>query len=142
MFEILLGHLFGDYLLQNEWMALNKSKNNWVGWIAAITHCVIYTSAVCMITNNYDILWMVIVFISHFFIDKFNLAHYYLLVIKGRNLRKFLDEDKTKDVVLFTDSENGFRNIALRGGFNAVVYTITDNTMHLLLMYWGYQILY
>ena len=28
LFRLLLGHLVGDYLLQNEWMALNKSRKD------------------------------------------------------------------------------------------------------------------
>ncbi|MDA3780210.1 MAG: hypothetical protein PF487_08365 [Bacteroidales bacterium] len=30
----------------------------------------------------------------------------------------------------------------LEGGFSAVVYTITDNTMHLILMWGAYNLLY
>jgi hypothetical protein len=33
MIEIFLGHLAGDYLFQNNWMALGKSKHNGLGWL-------------------------------------------------------------------------------------------------------------
>ena len=35
---LLLTHLLGDYLLQTEWQALNKSKN----WVALWTHVGVY----------------------------------------------------------------------------------------------------
>ena len=60
MFEMLLGHLTGDYLLQNEWMAMNKSKNHIVGWTAAIVHCWIYTFAVCLFMWKFDLIWIVV----------------------------------------------------------------------------------
>lgn len=126
MFELLLGHLVGDYLLQNEWMAQNKSENTWIGWLAATVHCIIYTLAVCLIMWEWNLIWMIAVFFSHFFIDKFAFGYWYLKHIKG------LDTYSYKMVWL---SE-------LRAGFNAVIYTVTDNTMHLLLMWGAYQLIF
>lgn len=126
MFELLLGHLVGDYLLQNEWMAQNKAKNTWIGWFAATLHCLIYTWAVCLIMWKFEWYWFVAVFFSHFFIDKFAFGYWYLKHIKG------LDTYSYKMVGL---SE-------LRAGFNAVIYTVTDNTMHLLLMWGAYKLIY
>lgn len=126
MFELLLGHLVGDYLLQNEWMAQNKSKNTWLGWLTAFIHCIIYTLAVCLIMWEWNIIWVVAVFFSHFFIDKFAFGYWYLKHIKG------LDTYSYKMVWL---SE-------LRAGFNAVIYTVTDNTMHLVLMWGAYKLIF
>ena len=33
---MLLGHLVGDYLLQNNYMALNKGRNDLIGWFACL----------------------------------------------------------------------------------------------------------
>lgn len=126
MFELLLGHLVGDYLVQNEWMAQNKSKNNLLGWVSATVHCIVYTLAVCLIMWNFDPLWMGAVFVSHFFIDKFAFGMWYLKNIKG------LDTYSAKT--------NGLTKI--QSGFAAVIYTITDNTMHLLLMWLFYKLIY
>ena len=126
MFELLLGHLVGDYLLQNEWMAQNKAKKTWIGWLAATIHCIIYTFAVCLIMWEWKPIWIVAIFFSHFFIDKFAFGYWYLKHIKG------LDTYSYKMVGL---SE-------LRAGFNAVIYTVTDNTMHLLLMWGAYKIIF
>lgn len=139
MFELLLGHLAGDYLLQNEWMALNKSKNTLNGWVAAFVHCILYTIAVCLFMWNFDWYWMLIVFLSHFPIDKFSLGEKYLHFIKGKGLRDYVNKDNVSNLI-YNPPIN--RYDILEGGFTAVVYTITDNTMHLILMWGAYQLIY
>jgi len=135
MFEkLLLGHLLGDYLLQNQWMALNKSKNSWIGWLAAFVHCIIYTFSICMFMQNFDMIWIIVVFLSHFPIDKFGLAEKYMHYIKGSGMKDYLLKDK-QNVVLN-------RYDMLEGGFASLVYTITDNSLHLIIMYLVYQIIY
>jgi len=39
--KILLGNFVGDYLLQNEWMSLNKSRAKY--WLPGLVHAIIYT---------------------------------------------------------------------------------------------------
>jgi hypothetical protein len=132
MFEMLLGHLVGDYLLQNDWMAMNKSKNTWIGWFAALAHCIIYTATVCAFMQNFDSLWIVAVFLSHFFIDKFAFGWWYLKHIKNMDTHKYFDYLK----------DSSSKAEAIQAGFMSVIYTVTDNTMHLVLMWGAYQILY
>lgn len=137
MFELLLGHLAGDYLLQNEFMAMNKSKNTWIGWLAAFIHCILYTFAVCLFTWNFQLIWIIAVFLSHFPIDKFGLADKYMRYIKRSGLKDYINHvvegmtprDVLDNPMYFTGEQ--YNN--LTGGFRAVVYTITDNTMHLIL---------
>ena len=33
-------HLIGDYLIQNDWMALNKKKSSWVCFVHIITYLI------------------------------------------------------------------------------------------------------
>ena len=35
----IVGHMFGDYVLQNGWMAMNKGKRG----VALLVHCLLYT---------------------------------------------------------------------------------------------------
>ena len=144
MTGLFLGHLAGDYLLQNQWMALNKAKNTWVGWLSALIHCVLYTFAVCLFMWNFDPIWIVVVFLSHFPIDKFSLTDKYLHYIKGRSLKDYVNKDKWKEnlIIINPPKHEINRYDILEGSFAAVVYTITDNTMHLILMWGAYQILY
>ena len=144
MFELLLGHLVGDYLLQNEWMAMNKSKNTWIGWLSATIHCILYTLAVCLFMQNFDPIWFVVVFLSHFPIDKFSLAEKYMHYIKGKGMKDYVLKDKWMDDLTYAPKPqfNLNRYDMLEGGFTSIVYTITDNTIHLVLMYVSYNIIY
>ena len=143
MTGLFLGHLAGDYLLQNEWMALTKSKNTLNGWMAALVHCILYTAAICLFMWNFDPIWIVVVFLSHFPIDKFSLTDKYLRYIKGRSLKEYVKKDDEEEF----DGKYHWKTLinrydVLESGFAAVVYTITDNAMHLILMWVAYQIIY
>jgi hypothetical protein len=127
MFELVLGHLAGDYLLQNDWMAKNKSGNDLTGWLAAFIHCIIYTLTVCLFMWNFQLIWIAAVFCSHFFIDKFAFGTWYLKHIKGMEMDDYLAYYKYGE---------------LHAGFTAVVYTVTDNTIHLILMWGAYKLIY
>lgn len=140
MFEMFLGHLVGDYLFQNEWMALNKAKNNKIGWLSAFIHCIIYTLSVCTIMWNFNIYWIYIVFLTHFPLDKFRIADLYMTYIKGYGLKQYIDDVNNQKEWEYIKSTTG--NQMLKGGFTAYVYILTDNTMHLLLMWIGYKLLF
>ena len=133
MFELLLGHLVGDYLLQNNWMALGKSKHNGLGWFTCTVHCLFYTVAVCSLMWLWDIKWIVAVFLSHFVIDKFGFPEWYCKLIKGRSIGSFMSDAEN-----FTYTPH----VALRAGFNVFVYVVVDNTMHILLMYMTWRYFY
>ena len=139
-YQMFLGHLLGDYLLQNEWMALNKSKNTTEGWLAAMTHCLLYTFAVCLFMWNFDFIWIIAVFLSHFPIDKFGLAEKYMKYVKGSSLRQYIDTVNWTAERAPDDFTKGHQ--MLTGGFRAFVYAVTDNSMHLILMYLAYKLIY
>jgi hypothetical protein len=137
MVGILLGHLVGDYLLQNKWMAMNKSASS----IKCLIHCILYTLAVCVFTNFHPA-WIAIVFASHFIIDRWSLADKWLYLIEARSLRDFIDNGLNDIPFHQNQSFAKFWNYhSLRGGFTSIVYTVADNTMHLLLMYAGWTCL-
>jgi hypothetical protein len=163
MTGLFLGHLAGDYLFQNQWMALNKSKNTLNGWMAALIHCVLYTFAVCLFMWNFDPIWIIAVFLTHFPIDKFSLTDKYLHYIKGRSLKDYVKKDNIVNISargIGSPNEDGLideyqllgfetvqkppinRYDVLEGSFAAVVYTVTDNTMHLILMWGAYNLIY
>lgn len=133
MFEMVLGHLVGDYLLQNDWMAEGKKKEKGLGWLTCTVHCILYTLSVCLFMWNWDIKWVVCVFLSHFLIDKFGFVDWYLRFVNGRSISKFLSNKENK---AYTP------HIGLRAGITVFVYILADNTMHLILMFGGYKLLY
>lgn len=57
----LIGHLVGDYLLQNDWMALNKKK----AVLPCLVHCLLYTLAIWAFTG-WGLFPLSFVFLSHF----------------------------------------------------------------------------
>jgi|SRR3990172_2257543 len=64
----IVAHLVGDYILQSHWMATSKRQSS----IAAGIHAVTYTIPFTLITQN--IYALLIISITHFFIDRFGLA--------------------------------------------------------------------
>jgi hypothetical protein len=70
-------HLVGDYILQSNWMATEKTKNS----TAAAVHAVSYTIPFSLITSN--IYALMIISITHFMIDRFRLARYVVWIKNG-----------------------------------------------------------
>lgn len=125
MFELLLGHLVGDYLFQNDWMALNKNKRNSFGWLTCSVHCLLYSLVVCLFTEL-SVLWFCIVFLSHYFIDHYSLANLWTKMKGNQTLPEYMADTFV----------GGMAKDQVASSFKSIVYIVTDNTMHLVLMYW------
>lgn len=78
MIEQLLLHAIGDYVTQNSWMANNKTKFTIVGWISCLIHALIYGLPFLLICAPNQ---FALIFITHFFIDKFRLAVYWIKLV-------------------------------------------------------------
>lgn len=82
---LLLGHLVGDWLLQNDWMARGKQRqfiNNEI-----LVHCLLYTSTVALTlwfatrhhtTTPPYLTILAIIFLSHWLIDAGSLAGHWV----------------------------------------------------------------
>ena len=66
-----LFHVIGDYLMQNDWMAQNKTK----AFLPAFIHATIYSLPFLFIT---DIEFWPIVYVTHYLIDRYRLAVYWI----------------------------------------------------------------
>jgi hypothetical protein len=132
---LLLGHMTGDYLFQNKWMAMNKSGSTW----KCLVHCLLYTLTVALMTSPFITgwKWWLVIFLSHFPIDRWSLADLWLGLINSRSLRDFIMNGK-KDIPEELDFDNYH---ALRGGFTALVYAAADNTIHIGLMCMGWYLI-
>jgi hypothetical protein len=97
----------------------------------------LYTMAVCLLTWQPSLLWVALVFCSHFVIDRFGVAEKYLALIGGRSVEKFLFRGHVGIQTKYPRQNYH----ALRAGFTAFVYGVTDNTMHLLLMWYAARLL-
>ena len=76
MLQLIL-HLIGDYLLQSDWMALNKTKCS----KAAAAHAITYSLPFLILEPSLAV--FSVICITHFFIDRFRLARY---VVYARNI--------------------------------------------------------
>ncbi|PIR06727.1 MAG: hypothetical protein COV55_02695 [Candidatus Komeilibacteria bacterium CG11_big_fil_rev_8_21_14_0_20_36_20] len=119
--RIILGHLMGDYLLQSKKMALKKSEKGINGMLWCFLHSSIYTLSVCLFLWEFNLWLLILVFISHYPIDRWSLATKWLKMIKGRDLKTVYQ------------SQGQYREIDLT--FSCIVYTIPDNSMHLILLW-------
>lgn len=74
----LVGHAVGDFLLQNDWMALNKKQRS----LPCAVHCLLYTAAVMAFSgwwsNESAALIAAAVFVPHFVIDRTQLVRGYM----------------------------------------------------------------
>jgi len=125
--QILLGHLAGDYLLQSKNMALKKSETGVAGCVWCVCHCAVYSLSVCFFLWNFAPWVFVLVFLTHFPMDRWSLASKWLNLIKGR------------DVLSAYESREKYREIDI--AFSCLVYAIADNTMHLVLMYYAIKLI-
>lgn len=66
----LVAHGVGDYVLQSNWMAQEKTKSSW----AACAHALAYTTPFAFLTQS--IVALSIIAASHFVIDRWKLARY------------------------------------------------------------------
>lgn len=66
----LLCHAVGDYVLQSDWMAQNKSKHTWI----AAVHAAFYTLPFLVVTRHPAAL--AVILLTHLVIDRFRLARY------------------------------------------------------------------
>ena len=71
LFTGLLFHLVGDYMTQSHWMAVNKIKS----FLPAFAHATIYSLPFLFICTSY---WWLLLYITHFFIDRYRLAIYWV----------------------------------------------------------------
>lgn len=118
--EQLLIHLFSDYWLQNDWMALNKKKHFWIASI----HAFIYTLPFLLLTQSF--LALVVIFITHALIDGTNIVNK-LNQIKNWNFNSFWVWGKNMIFDGFEPDRPPFIRVWL--------IIIQDNILHLIINY-------
>lgn len=74
-----LCHLWGDFVIQNAWMANTKVKHTAEGWLACLVHTVLYHLPFWLFLHP-SAPALTVMFVTHFFIDKFRLAKYLCMV--------------------------------------------------------------
>lgn len=117
--KILFAHFAADYLFQTRAGAINKSVKGMGGLISCLLHCAIYVASFCLFFQRANALFVLVIFCSHFFIDRYSLAYHWLRLTRGRDI--------------LNPSDN--RDLA----FGCIVYVVTDNLMHLMMIYYAFK---
>jgi hypothetical protein len=82
---LLLGHLVGDWMFQNDWMARGKQRRLFTKEI--LVHCLVYTGVIALtlwvatrarMTTPPYLTMLAIIFLSHWVIDAGNLASHWV----------------------------------------------------------------
>jgi hypothetical protein len=79
----IVGHLFGDYLLQNDWMALHKKQSAF----RCAVHCAIWTLAVCVAASWWSPLVIALLFVTHFAQDHTNVVAWWMDTVGQKQFR-------------------------------------------------------
>lgn len=109
--DYLIGHLVGDYLLQNDWMAMNKKSYSFRGWLACFVHCFLYSVAVCLFTGWCD--WrFILVLVTHGILDKTMLVVWYMNFI-GSFRRIISDKNNPSAIWAYAIVDNSFHMVTL-----------------------------
>ena len=154
--NLLFGHFIGDFFLQPKNMAVKKGASN----LVAFLHVLIYTIAVLSFTvpfcfHDFNLksyyLWVFIIFVPHYLIDRYSLADKWLNLINGRSLEDFywhghknipsaFDLEKA---INFKEEDRATKSNyhILRGGFTCVVYVVVDNVTHLICLWYGAKLI-
>jgi hypothetical protein len=119
MLQLIL-HLIGDYLLQSDWMALNKTKCS----KAAAAHAITYSLPFLILEPS--LAAFSVICITHFFIDRFRLARY---VVYARNI--VLQPKKYRNA--WADCRETGYHKDVPQWLSIWLLVACDNTIHLLI---------
>lgn len=80
----IIGHLVGDYLLQNDWMALNKKHPGLNGLLACVIHSAIWALSVCLFAGWPG--WVEsLLMIAHFAQDRTNVVVWWMTKVNRQS---------------------------------------------------------
>lgn len=104
----IIAHLWGDYILQSDWMAQNKTSS----WVAAIVHGLMYSLPFILLDPSLTAYLTILT--THIIIDRFRLTRY---ISWARNGYKDL-------------TGTGY-SATMPAGLAMALMIIVDNTVHL-----------
>lgn len=133
--DYLIGHLVGDFLLQNDWQAMHKKEDSFRGLVSCLVHCILYTLAVCLFTGWWRLDLIGLVFLSHFPIDKTYIVAWYM--IKTESFRRLLSVEPlvVPPEYTWTLADLYLRIKNAEDNHKIWAYLFVDNTVHLTLLW-------
>lgn len=125
--QYLIAHLIGDYFLQNNYLALNKSRDN----IPLAAHSFIYATVFGIMFLNPAV--FIVFFLLHYLGDASyggaTLTEKWLRVFGGRSLQSVMNPPIDK--LCSADP----KALSLYASFSAVVYCVVDFLIHFIIQY-------
>ena len=119
----LLCHAIGDYILQSDWVALNKSRRSDV----ALLHAALYSLPFLALTHSRAAL--AIIAGSHFVIDRWRLARYLIWAKNWLSPEPYLPLAAADPVTGFPPERPAWMTFWL--------FVVIDNTLHILINAWS-----
>lgn len=104
----LVAHLVGDYLIQSDWQATEKTKKS----VAAGAHAFCYSLPFLFLRPSLPA-WLVIV-VTHFLIDRFRLARYLVWAKNWLAPRRYWVKDTFGDKAEWMESPDEIKNLPPR----------------------------
>ena len=83
----IIGHLVGDYLLQNDWMALNKKRVGSDGRAACFVHCWLWAGMVCGFAGWWSYPIFSLLFVLHYAQDRTSIIARWMSAIGQEQFR-------------------------------------------------------
>jgi hypothetical protein len=118
----LVAHAVGDYILQSDWMADNKTKSH----VAAAIHAVTYTLPFLLITQSPAALALICG--SHFVVDRWRLARF---VVWLKNGPLWIEDKPQWKVTVAPVTATGYQDS--KPPFLAIwLLIIADNIIHVI----------
>ena len=110
--HLLLAHVLGDFFLQTGTMADNKYLPGRNGALWCTVHVAVYTLVVSVMLGIQAPIAIGGVFISHWVVDRWSLAHKWMRILGRGDLMRSPDP--------------------LKATFGAIIYVVMDQTIHLV----------
>lgn len=112
--EAMIGHLVGDYIVQNDWMAVNKKKSSW----PCLVHCILWTASVLIFSMTWNVWLALWLFATHFAIDR------------------------TGFILWWMNNVSGQKGFASADGLKPWSFIMVDNVFHLMTIWIGFKVLH
>lgn len=120
----LLCHLWGDYILQSDWMA--KGKAIW--WFPCLLHVLLYSAGFLVLRPSWNAL--AVIFATHYLIDRYRLTR---LLVYAKNWAPMKPEFWIKGRVMLWQPRltlTGYPD-EMPEFLSFWLHTIADNILHL-----------
>ncbi len=115
LIRLVFGHFIADFFFQSKAMTDNKYLPGLKGFLWCSIHVLVYTFFVAIFVGNFSLFFLLGVYIPHWIMDRWSLAHHWMKFLGKGDLINSLDSQEVS--------------------FGVVVYVVIDQTIHLGCLY-------